>query len=166
MPRGVYIRTDEHRARISAGKRGRPGAVTNLRHGHTSSKGGVIVVSRTWKSWESMKQRCLNANAPNYSRYGGRGICICEHWLVFENFLADMGERPPDTSLDRINNDGNYEPSNCRWADNSTQGKNTSNGLRGKHPNSINNLTAVGTSQSARKAWETRRSRYGQSGHG
>lgn len=73
-----------------------------------------------------MITRCCNPNAPKFQRYGARGITVCERWRSFANFLADMGERPEGLTLDRIENDGNYEPGNCRWADASTQCRNRS----------------------------------------
>lgn len=66
--------------------------------------------------WTSIKQRCTNPNHKYYKHYGGRGIKICDEWLhSFESFLRDVGPRPGKLTLDRINNDGNYEPTNCRW---------------------------------------------------
>lgn len=78
------------------------------RHGLTGSV--------TYRSWNSMLQRTTNPKHVKWRLYGGRGITVCDRWLEFENFLADMGLRPSGTSLDRRNPDGNYEPSNCRWA--------------------------------------------------
>lgn len=78
----------------------------------------VWVHKRTNASWSAMRERCRNPRHPGYAYYGGRGITVCERWLnSFANFLADMGPRPEGKTLDRFpNNDGNYEPGNCRWA--------------------------------------------------
>jgi hypothetical protein len=81
--------------------------------------------SPEYKSWEGMIQRCTNPKATKYENYGGRGIAVCKHWEKFENFYADMGPRPAGHSLDRYpDNDGNYEPSNCRWASREQQEQN------------------------------------------
>jgi len=77
--------------------------------------------TKIYRIWAGMLRRCRNPNDAAFHDYGGRGIRITERWRKFENFYADMGEPPPGLSLDRINNDGNYEPSNCRWATQSEQ---------------------------------------------
>lgn len=91
------------------------------KHGHTRMDG---YASRTYRTWHSMKQRCQNSNTAQFYDYGGRGIKVCEEWNDFRNFLADMGEKPKDKSLDRIDVDGDYEPGNCRWATASEQALN------------------------------------------
>ena len=85
--------------------------------------------SPTYKVWAGMKKRCSTPSMTAYKYYGGRGICVCESWQKFDNFLADMGEKPEGMSLDRIDQDGNYEPLNCRWASKETQMRNRRNAV-------------------------------------
>lgn len=79
-----------------------------------------------YRTWRHMLERCLNPDHPNYRYYGGRGITVCQRWQKsFETFVADVGRRPTNNlSLDRINNDGNYEPGNVRWATRAEQTRN------------------------------------------
>lgn len=80
--------------------------------------------TREYTSWASMKNRCLKSTCPQYPMYGGAGIKVSPRWLSFEDFFADMGKRSPNTSLDRIDPYGNYEPGNCRWASPKVQSNN------------------------------------------
>jgi hypothetical protein len=103
--------------------------LSNLRAGKTKSCGcGVRIhghstqTTPTYSSWHSMKQRCLRPRAKDLPYYAH--VTVCERWLTFANFLADMGERPPGTSIDRIDNARGYEPGNCRWATHSVQMQN------------------------------------------
>lgn len=115
-------------------------AGSKLKSGHTRSCGclqreacskhGYLVGQkrspRTYRIWSNMIQRCTNPHADWYDRYGGRGITVCDRWLEFANFFADMGEAPPGMSIDRVENDKGYEPGNCKWATATEQSNNTS----------------------------------------
>lgn len=88
--------------------------------------------TRTYRSWDAMKQRCLNPNNIAYRYYGERGITICEEWLIFQNFYRDMGERPVGKTLDRIKNDKGYYKKNCKWSTPKEQANNTRSNLLNK----------------------------------
>lgn len=93
----------------------------HLKRGNSRSCGCIGAAqgeggSPTYRSWYSMHCRCLDQSNKSFIRYGGRGITVCPRWKKFENFLIDMGFRPAGHTLDRINNDGNYEPGNCKWS--------------------------------------------------
>lgn len=84
-----------------------------------------------YRTWRAMLQRCNNPRRPEYPRYGGRGIAVCDRWLSFANFLADMGKKPlPELSIERIDNNKGYEPGNCCWATPYAQTRNRNSGNR------------------------------------
>lgn len=89
----------------------------NTTHGHAGTP--------EYETWQGMKNRCCNKNAPVYKNYGGRGITLCDKWQTFEGFLEDMGKRPNGCTLERLDNNKGYEKSNCVWATIEQQARNT-----------------------------------------
>lgn len=97
-------------------------AKRNYKHGMSTTP--------TWVTWRCMRQRCEDRTHEDYKYYGARGITVCDRWAFFENFLADMGEKPDGKSIDRVDNDGGCCKANCRWAASIEQANNTSNNRR------------------------------------
>jgi hypothetical protein len=124
----------------------------NTKHGH-ARRGNL---TQAYHCWVSMHQRCDNPRNRNYANYGGRGITVCERWKTFVNFLADMGEPPPGMSLDRVDNNGNYEKSNCRWTTRIQQNRNQRRGKRKHRRAELADILAYADAL-ARAAGRTRR---------
>ena len=129
---GKAIRKHYYRFKCKCGNR-KVIRIYDLTSGRTKSCGCLkketvtkhgLSKTQTYRSWINMKSRCTNPNKTRYSDYGGRGISVCKRWMKFENFYEDIGKRPSNTSLERTDNNGNYEPGNCRWATPTEQQRN------------------------------------------
>ena len=123
--------------------------MSNRKHLHTAGR----KCSRTYAVWVQMRYRCNTVTSPDYPRYGGRGISVCERWDSFEKFLTDMGVRPEGMEIDRKDNDGNYEPLNCRWTTESGNSDNRRNGTRITHAGET--LSVMGWAKKLGIPWPT-----------
>lgn len=101
------------------------GFTSNLIHG-----GSAGDMAGAYRSWRSMKQRCTNPNSRGWGEYGAKGITVCERWMTYDNFYADMGDRPDGYSLERVDVTLGYSPENCKWIPHPEQAKNKRNTVR------------------------------------
>ncbi len=147
-PKGSTLSTAQ-KAKISAGHRAIPAArkkaladaivARKTKHGHAGSRSVLpkLFHTPTYDSWAMIKARCYNPRASGYSINGGLGVVVCDRWLGadgFANFLRDMGVRPRGTTIKRVDDDGDYEPGNCRWAASRGVARRGLGGMWGRKP--------------------------------
>jgi hypothetical protein len=120
----------------------------SYRHGQSRQRVAGKKPTGTYNSHSNMIQRCFNEKHPRFNDYGGRGITVCDRWLNFENFYADMGDKPKGKSLDRIDNNGDYCPNNCRWA--TVKEQNTNQRMRKVGKNNKTGIVGVSITKNGR----------------
>jgi len=136
------------------------------KYGSPAHRDGCRLRNKTYASWRNMRARCYSKNNNRYDQYGGRGICVDERWFDFNKFLADMGERPHGTALDRIDSNSDYAPGNCKWSTPAEQARNTRNSrwwiIDGvEYPSSAAAAEALDVSKSTIQTWCGRRESCG-----